>query len=321
MSAAAEALSESHWIARHLLSSLPAAARLALRVAYGDLRARVIRPLRDARVVRGDEHEQRALEDAARWLRALASDDDALLSSLRVAETFLLDLLRSRDALTPAEASIVEHALGILARFDAAARPLTAAIRAALEDPARAPPAVVEVGHEVARCKLTLLAVIECLGEEGLDAGLRRFWLERLLTDAVALDGAMARSPTWASELRAELERAEIREALGRGDVSQVKRRIDDPRGHLSEGDRARYRRLLSFSARANGPSSPQPSEPPAVPRLRSSPEAVWVAIQGGAELTRAHDLKETLDRARAMGVTDPLLVWLPAKDAAHAAP
>jgi hypothetical protein len=163
-----------------------------------------------------------------------------------------------------------------------------------------------------------LLVVIECLGED--DADLRRFWLERLLTDAVTLDGAMARSPTWASELRAELERNEVREALGRGDVSHVKRRIDDPRSYLSELDRARYRHLVSFSARAHGPSIPKPPEP-AVPRLRSSSEAVWVAIQGGAELTRAPNLKDTLERARELGVMDPLLVWLPAKDAPHAAP
>ncbi len=321
MPAAAEALSESHWIARHVLSSLPAAARFALRVAYGDLRARVIRPLSVARVARGDESEQRALEEAADWLRALASDDDALLASLRVAETFLLDLLCSREVLAPAEGRIIEHSLGILARFDAAALPLVGALRAALADPANAPPTVAEVGHEVARCKLTLLAVIECLGDEGVDPDLRRFWLERLLTDALALDGAMTRNPTWASELRAELERTEIREALGRGDVSHVKRRIDDPRTHLNEGDRARYRRLLSFSARAVGPSVSGSEEPLAVPRLRSSPAAAWVALQGGAELTRAPDLKQTLERARAMGVPDPLLVWLPAKDAVHAAP
>jgi hypothetical protein len=80
-------------------------------------------------------------------------------------------------------------------------------------------------------------------------------------------------------------------------------------------------KRLLSFSARLDGPRAPLPTEPPALPRLRSSLQATWVAVHRGAELTRAPSLKEARERAREMGVDSPLLVWLPAKDAPHAAP
>jgi hypothetical protein len=156
------------------------------------------------------------------------------------------------------DAIVVEHALGILARFDAAARPLVGAIRSVLQDPATAPPAVAEVGYEVARCKLTWMVVMECLSDEACDAGVRRFWLERLLIDAVALDGSMARNPTWASELRAELDREDIRAALGRGDVKHVRSRIDDPRSHLTEVDRAPWIR---------GERGRRASSPPCRPR------------------------------------------------------
>lgn len=109
--------------------------------------------------------------------------------------------------------------------------------------------------------------------------------------------------------------RRRIQSALEDGDLDYVRAVLADPSVALSDDERASYARLLRFSARLCPGESVDARDEAAVRALRPPAVAGWLALHEGNEIARGPVLEAVLARARALGVTAPRLVWLPATE------